>query len=310
MYSGYGGAATNLGHSSARGGLLFKGTHQRQRLNIVPVLLCILLPTGLFCLVSYALAFKYRFEQPAAVWGVVAAAIVVTLACGFLAWEQKYRRGGGAERTPSWIIFCFLSFVLAVLSGVASGCENYAVNTQKYFYMGNLMEYTNINTNKMRGQQMMDAGMVTFANETRIDVSKSMGFMNGNMYCVAPIVYRTEAMPTYDFWAVGQGCCSVSKADFHCKGFSNPLAHGALRVMDDTQHLYYRLAVQQAEATHDIQAVHPLFFEWVTDAPAEVKTWLSSGEEFYKTCAFFYFVVQFFLVLAASMAFWKIGQIS
>ena len=77
-------------------------------------------------------------------------------------------------------------------------------------------------------------------------------------------------LETYDFWAIGMDCCSVNAADFHCgaglgwilsvrperaKGqartggeVGNFKAHSGLRLLDDRQRSFYRLAVEQAGA--------------------------------------------------------------
>ena len=41
---------------------------------------------------------------------------------------------------------------------------------------------------------------------------------------------------------------------------------GGVRVTDDVDRDFYRLAVQQAQSAHAIKAVHPLFFEWTENA--------------------------------------------
>ena len=82
-------------------------------------------------------------------------------------------------------------------------------------------------------------------------------------------------LETYDFWAIGMDCCSVNAADFHCGmglGWAScllPLSHGrsaraaralagevgnskahsGLRLLDDRQRSFYRLAVEQAAGT-------------------------------------------------------------
>ena len=71
--------------------------------------------------------------------------------------------------------------------------------------------------NRMLGQQLLDAGIVQFAPGSQLDVKKSMGFKNGNLFCVAPIVFGTASPVSYDFWAVGKDCCSGSQADFSCR---------------------------------------------------------------------------------------------
>ena len=72
-------------------------------------------------------------------------------------------------------------------------------------------------------------------------------------------------LETYDFWAIGMDCCSVNAADFHCGTglgwilsvrpekaklaggeVGNFKAHSGLRLLDDRQRSFYRLAVEQA----------------------------------------------------------------
>merc|ERR1712226_1286683 len=94
-------------------------------------------------------------------------------------------------------------------------------------------------------------------------------------YCVAPIVQKNLSMPvthSYDFWVVGEDCCSTTSSDFRCGQWRNPAARSGIRVLDTHDSMYYRLAVQQAETLYGIVSTHPIFFTWVEDPQAEVSS--------------------------------------
>eukprot|EP00929_Paragymnodinium_shiwhaense_P108000 TRINITY_DN74332_c0_g1_i1.p1 TRINITY_DN74332_c0_g1~~TRINITY_DN74332_c0_g1_i1.p1 ORF type:complete len:341 (+),score=70.54 TRINITY_DN74332_c0_g1_i1:64-1023(+) len=319
MYQGFGGPGFSsyggLTSAPIGGGKLAAAENgpflraQRRRMNFLPILLALFVPWILFCTVSGVLTFPVHYRSPVVCWSVVIAGAIITLLSGFYARAQMLYKGYDAERAPSWIVFFFGAMVLAWLLAVYAGQTNYGNHLLPYLDMQNLGSYKDVFPNRLRGQQLMDAGMVTFAEGTRVEVQKSMGFRNGGLYCVAPITIGDTKMGTYDFWAVGKDCCSGYQADFHCQGFNDPNALGGLRLMEDGDRAFFRLAVQQAEATYDIKAAHPLFFHWVTDAPATVEEWYEEGKRMYLMGIFSYFVLQAFLVAAATVAFSKIGHL-
>merc|ERR1719330_1963507 len=124
------------------------------------------------------------------------------------------------------------------------------------------------------------------------------------MYCVAPIARGTA--PTYDFWAVGTNCCS-KQGSFRCGSYRNHMARGGLRWLRSADRPYFRLAVQQAEATYNISAVHPLFFDWVEDPQETVQTWRAAAMHSFLSGVFSHFVFQAFCVVCATLIFSKIG---
>merc|ERR1719158_2377819 len=145
-------------------------------------------------------------------------------------------RAKARDRDPMWYTFAALGFFLAVCLATVFGDMNFWYNMQPFYDIENLNTYPNINPAKEKGQQLMDAGRVYFANDARLDDKYAMGFKNLDLYCVAPIVVGSDQLASYDFWAVGLNCCSE---------FNNPHARSGLRLMRDDQRPFFRLAVQQ-----------------------------------------------------------------
>merc|ERR1740139_910007 len=130
----------------------------------------------------------------------------------------------------------------------------------------------------------MDAGRIVFKAGSHLDISKSMGFKNMDIYCVAPVVSatnKTAATASLDFWAVGINCCSGHMPDFHCGEFYNSNARSGLRLMRDDQRAYFRLAVEQAEAAYNIQATHPIFMYWMQDPATEINAYQDDAYKYW-----------------------------
>lgn len=210
------------------------------------------------------------------------------------------------EYEPTWYMFLFFSLVVAYCLGSLLGSANYSTYMHRYYDMQNLNHYPNVNVSRMVGQQVIDAGTIQFVNGTRVDRSKSMGFMNNKVYCVAPITFGNESLTSYDFWAIGENCCSGNQADFHCQGYNAAHGVGGLRLMADGSRAFFRLAVQQAEAMYGIKAAHPLFFKFVHNPSKLVDEWKETGRNDYIIAMVAYFVGQFFLVVLATLIFSKL----
>ncbi|CAK9045086.1 Catechol O-methyltransferase [Durusdinium trenchii] len=282
----------------------------KRKMNFVPLVVCSLVPWALFVLVYSLCSFQIHYSQPILCNISVFVLLAMLLIVCVKAVTSRIRifTGIAPEREPSWWIFFAFSLLLAWFMGYRQGNQNFAL-ASKYYDLGNLNNYTMVYPNRMLGQQLLDAGIVQFAPGSQLDIQKSMGFKNGQLYCVAPIVFGTSTPVSYDFWAVGTDCCSGNKADFSCRNYNNPQASGGIRLMDSGDRAYYRLAVQQAEATYNIKATHPLFFTWEVEPSKKVLSWLLEGHQTFAAWMVSYLVFQLFLVAVAAVVFSKIGPL-
>jgi hypothetical protein len=293
---------------------------RRRRINAVAVLAALFAPWLLFSTVFVAMSFSIHYHLPFATLFVTVLGFLVVLGSGYVAFGDQggeaTEEGTKQRHEPKWYVFVFATCLFAWVLAVVGGEANYYTNMQPFYDILNLNTYSSVDPSQVRGQQLMDAGRVTFSEGTRLDLRKSMGFRNSDRYCVAPITMSRanesspslEPLATYDFWAVGINCCSGNKADFHCGEFSNPNAHGGLRFLHDEEaRPFFRLAVQQAEAAHGIKATHPLFFTWMQDPNAEVNAFREDGLRYAVMGVFSHFSLQLFIVTVAVMLFSRLA---
>jgi len=199
---------------------------------------------------------------------------------------------------------------LAVIFGVAFGCTNFKENTQKYFAVQDLKTAREIDASVESGQNVMDAGIIYFSEANGIDSMKSWHFKHRETYCVVPIIgnFSTPISQSYDFWAVGKNCCSLSASDFRCGAATLPQARSAIRITDDEDLLYYGLAVVQAATLYNILAAHPIFVYWEENPEKLVNSWDNEGFSAFAKAAAFFLVFDVFCVAIAACCFAWIGR--
>lgn len=274
---------------------------KRRRLDIWTILLNLFLPWMLFCSVYATMSFSFHYSSPAGAWALVIIAALIPVMCVVM--EVRSQRAG--ERGKAWWLAALL-FGIAVILGTIMGDMNFWYNMQPFYDIENLNVYPSVNPAREKGQQLMDAGRVYFADGAHLDLNKAMAFKNLDLYCVAPIVNGENAqLDTYDFWAVGLNCCGAVSSDFRCGEYNNPHARSGLRLMRDDQRPFFRLAVQQAEAAYNIRSTHPLFFHWLQDPVAEVNAYRDDGFKFFLLGVFTHFAFSLFAVAAAVVGFSK-----
>mmetsp|Transcript_40064 Transcript_40064/g.115524 ORF Transcript_40064/g.115524 Transcript_40064/m.115524 type:complete len:317 (-) Transcript_40064:39-989(-) len=274
--------APSYGNAPANAGKMPLMRHKRH-VGLAVILLCWLIPVGTYAAVCAALSFTIRHSSPGLSWFIVFVAAAAVCAVGYLGSVAARRRyvHGDMRREPFWYIFLTLTMLAAWIFGVCLGQTNWFNNMLPYEDLQNLSEHPAVDPSSMTSRQVMDVGRVAFTENTELDLTKSIGFKNTDRYCVAPITVRGTRLESYNFWAIGLNCCSGNAADFHCGEYDNPKARGGLRLMRADQRPFYRLAVQQAEATFNIRADYPLFFYWMQNPTAEMESYKADARKFF-----------------------------
>jgi len=284
-------------------------------MNLVSIFQCFLIPWSLFCLMHAVTSFQIHYSRPMLCYSLCGCGLLAVIASGGFAIASTFSKLRAEQfRQPNWHWFLFLTMFVAWVLGIVLGGLNFWTNMQPHYNYKNLNQYHLVNPATMRGQQLMDGGRVYFTNMTRLDLRRSMGFRNLDTYCVAPITIQGAAgtllpLASYDFWAVGLGCCSGNAADFHCGEYNNPKAHSGLRLLRDDQRAFFRLAVQQAESSYGIKATHPLFFYWSEDNEAEMNVFRDEGYKYFLIGMLAHFAWQLLSVTLAVAGFARLGQI-
>lgn len=250
----------------------------KRRSNLVGLMGALLLPILIFATVFAIRSFKIRYEDPqiATVLCLIVLFFVFAFAVVALNALSEGETSGGDPR-----IMCFVFFATLVAWVVAyiAGDVNFHNNMQPFYDISELNTYENVDPAKYTGNQLMDAGQIVFSNKSHLDLTKSAGFMNKDMYCVTPIISGNSSskLETYDFWAIGINCCNGQPQGFRCGEYLDSSAQHGLRLLRDDQREYFRLAVKMAEASFNLNANHPIFMYWMKVPSTEVNAYQDEG---------------------------------
>lgn len=122
----------------------------------------------------------------------------------------------------------------ALVAGAGLGVLLYSSLLIFFFAYRDLRVFTNVLASDQPAR-FADAGMLSFAHSSAVDVSRAVGFKSfadgGTMYCLAPIV-DSSMLPADEvrFWAVGKDCCG-SRSSFHCGDVHLPTAHTGVVIL-------------------------------------------------------------------------------
>jgi hypothetical protein len=260
--------------------------------------------------VSYWLyAFHWHYSQSFLVHVLLAALLGFVLYINFIAGKRLImQRDGASDHNAMWLASFAFALAVAFILGVALGWMNYMQYMFPYYDTKQLNTYKQVDASNQGGKGFMDAGMINFIEGSRIDINKSIGFLNMDMYCVAPIV-STDTPLRYDFWAVGVNCCTGGPQSFACgEAVHNGLgggygaANGGLRLMSVSELPFYRMAVTEADTRYNIQTSHPIFVHWEQDAYKALNHMSDAGEQNFVNAIQAFAAGMLLLIVCASAA--------
>uniref|UniRef100_A0A7S0ZYX0 Uncharacterized protein n=1 Tax=Noctiluca scintillans TaxID=2966 RepID=A0A7S0ZYX0_NOCSC len=246
------------------------------------VLACVVIPWLMFSGVCYVNESSSRYYDGMVYAAVDGCFVMVALGFGVIAFQaMRKRQRGDLSQDPTWLTYICVMSLVGIAGGCICGQMNYVSYWRPYFDNKSLGTYRNVDAGADTGTMVMDAGTIHFTSDTYLDLTKAMGFTDSDTYCVAPITSPSNDGKRYDFWAVGLNCCtSGSNPNFECGEYNNPAAHSALRVLDDEEREFFRLAEQQAEVTYNIGALQPLFFTFMEYPQDELLRYYSDGVKY------------------------------
>jgi hypothetical protein len=279
----------------------------RIRMNIIPFFLNIFVPWGIFAFLLACNCFSIHYVSPFKTWCFNGITFVLWLVSVVMAIYMKKN-----DPEPSWFIYFSVILGFALFGAVLLGEQIYDHNTRPYYTIKDLKVVGDLDASKEHGQNVMDAGLFYFAEGNQIDAMRSWHFKQGTLYCVAPVIKGfypgVPDTQSFDFWAVGKDCCSETASDFRCGNYNNPLARAGIRILNDADRPFYRLAVEQAQTTYGIMSQHPVFFEWAADPLQIVHSWNTRAFTKYLMAVGFAFVFTIFGVACAAVRFSFIGR--
>lgn len=249
-----------------------------------PLLLALLLPWAVFVLCFAMAGFIFHYAMPLTATLAELLVVAVCLQRVFWGW-RLWKRGAAEGFYPAYMAVATL---LAAVVGWGMGDFTFYSFMEPSYSAMQMVPYTEVDPSSTQlqdgqvvptsGGRFGDAGKVYFQHDTILDVNRSFSFKLADLYCVAPIKNKLCREPCgQDFWAVGKNCCAEDGSNFTCGDAGSRRAKSGLRLMENTDVPFYRLAVLQAASKFKMISQHPVFFHWLEDPVAELHSWQRQG---------------------------------
>lgn len=289
-------------------GAILPPTWDRDKnLNWGAVLITLLIPPSFFSVVCWLFAFstQYHADNLYLIFFLVLGGIGACVVGGLHIKSRLIAVAQGGAKEMTWYMLLSLTTVVAWIFGILCGAFIYVSFMRDYYNYMSLNMYSSVNPAKATSTQVLDVGIITFAEGVQLDMRMSAAYTLGDTYCVVPIVQTIPANVTYanyDFWAVGINCCGGDMHEFNCDASTNPYAHAGLRVLPSAADEFYKLALRSASEKFGIQAERPLLFQWVQDPTASIHQYEENGFDIFMLLVFTAFGSQLFLILVSLAA--------
>lgn len=213
-------------------------------------------PSLLFIFNCYFFALAYQ-RSPRVVLSVVLATFAVcTFQCSRVAKEPE----------EAFRFYITAACAVAVFASTPVGLFAYTSFFSEYWFCRSSHSYANVLPSES-ASGYVDAGMIVFAEEARIDASRGVGYKDVHNFCVAPILDDADDVSRVQFWAAGVDCCGP-RGTFACDDAWDKQAHAGIVLSPQRADWRpeFALAIKQAEAAFGIaSAKEPVFVRWLVD---------------------------------------------
>jgi hypothetical protein len=286
---------------------------RRRRLNVMSIVLSMLIPIALFALTTWLFSFYVRDNYVIWGWFFVGCCSLLAICCIVKAAMVRQKQLGEVWTVPwylrndddTWFMFLGAAVLVAVLLALLYGEYIYSSYTQSYYTYTELHTYKDLDPSQP-GKAYLDAGAIEFKPDTFVDISQSLGYKDGHVYCVAPIKLGKDAVYNFDFWAVGIDCCNGFPGSFNCFERRNSMkVHGGLRVLDDSQAAFFKVGVMQATEEYQRGAPNPIFLTWMKDPLQEVRDLWRNGFRWYIGGVVVFALLEIGAVYAMAKIYWE-----
>jgi hypothetical protein len=293
---------------------------RRRRINLLSFALSWFFPVLIFAVTTWLFCFSVRDKSEIWAWFFVGCCLV--LAAIFVVKALLVRRKQREELwtvpwylradDDTWFLFLGGTVVMATLFGIVFGMLIYSSFTYPYYTLSQLHTYNNTDP-AMPGQAYLDAGAIEFTTGSYVDISQSLGYKDGNVYCVAPIKLGKGKEANLDFWAAGTNCCGGAyeggagfPGSFNCfEDRQDAWMRGGLRITDNSALAMYKVAVMQATEEFQRSSRNPIFIQWIKDPVQRIQSYWRSGVKWFWCGIFVFALFQLALVSGMSYMYWK-----